>query len=159
MADAGQRIDALRVALEMERRGHNLYQRALQYVQDAEMTEMLRHLAADEAKHYEKFSSMMDEYGDPELSGEETLLAAAKAADIFLPGGLMQAAMDGALESQETLLDEAMQAEIDSIRYYQELLEQVDGRHQIILVDIIHEEEGHLEVLQKRKEKVREGNP
>lgn len=146
-------VDGLRVALEMERRGKNLYVRAQQYTQDPELIMLLKTLAADETKHYAQFSAMLEIYGVPELDGEDNELATAKAADFFFPGGLMQAAMNGALESSEAMLEDAMQAERDSIAFYGQLLTHVmDEEKQEIILRIIREEMSHLRTLTEKRD-------
>lgn len=153
MATNNHQVEGLRVALEMERRGRNLYIRAQQFTQDLALIDLLKELAADETKHYAQFSAMMALYGVPALSEEENMLSAAKAADFFFPGGLMEVAMDGGLASPAAMLDKAMQSERDSIAFYGRLLSHIqDLDQQEMLLRIIREEMGHLRVLIERRE-------
>lgn len=145
-------IDGLRVALEMERRGRSLYLRAQQYTDNAALKELLAMLASDEARHHAQFSAMLDIFEVPVLDEESNALAAAKVADFFFPGGLMQMAMEGALTSCDALLEEAMSTEQDSINFYETLMSYVDNEDtKAILSVIIDEEKGHFEVLKERK--------
>lgn len=146
--DSHSRIESLRIALEMERRGKNLYERALLVTEDPELRALLKELAADETKHHAQFSAMMEVFGLPNLTPEENELAAAKAGDFFFPGGLMQASMDGALRSPQAMLREAIRAERDSISFYGQLLGYVDDLdQQEIILRIIREEMVHLRTL------------
>lgn len=152
MTDTHIQINGLRVALEMERRGKNLYVRAQQFTEDPDLIELLKSLAMDETKHHAQFSAMLEVFNIPQMNEEENVLAAAKAADFFFPGGLMQAAMDGALESCEAMLDDAMQAERDSIAFYGRLLSYVmDEEMQDIILRIMREEMTHLRNLTEKK--------
>lgn len=144
-------IDGLRVALEMERRGKSLYERAMRFVTDQSFCRLLQELAMDETRHYAQFSAMMDVFGVQPMTPEENELAASKAADFFFPGGLMKAAMDGALESPEAMLEQAVQGERDSIAFYGQLLSHVDDLdQQEIILRIIREEMTHLRTLTDR---------
>lgn len=149
-----QQLKGINVAMEMERRGRALYLRAIQFTDDMELKTLLHSLAEDEASHYALFSAMAEVYEVSSMSGEEAFLASAKAADVMLPGGLMQVAMDGGLESCEAMLDEAMQSEQDSIDFYNGLLLQAGTpEEREVLVRIIGEETNHLDTLKIRKEK------
>ena len=145
-------MDGLRVALEMEKRGKSLYERALLLAEDEELRVLLRDLIAEETKHYTQFSAMMEVFEVPDAGLDAKTLEASKAADFFYPGGLMQVAMDGALESCEALLDQAMQAERDSIAFYGQMLSFVtELTQQEIVMRIIREEMTHLRTLTERK--------
>lgn len=150
--------DGLRIALEMERRGRHLYARARHLVTDSAMLTLLRSLEQDELLHHEQFSAMLAAMGAPILSREENELLAAKAADFFFPGGLMQAAMDGALQSREALLEEAMQAERDSISFYSVLLTHLGEQERPGLEAILREEEGHLRTLSAIRDETKKTN-
>lgn len=152
MATESRPVDGLRVALEMERRGRGLYIRAQQFTEDPEMIALLQELAEDELRHYSQFAAMLDIFGLADLSPEENALAAAKASDFFFPGGLMQVAMDGALESSQALIEEAMQAERSSVAFYGQLMLHVrDEKLQDVIMRIIREEMTHLRTLTDRK--------
>lgn len=153
MPEVNYQVEGIRVALEMERRGKNLYERAQMFTEDPALIELLKELVEDETKHYSQFSAMLQIFGVEPMSAEETALSAAKAADFFFPGGLMQAAMDGALRSPEAMLEEAMQAERDSISFYGQLLSHIkELEQQEIILRIIREEMNHLRTLTERKQ-------
>lgn len=143
-------IDGLQVALEMERRGAGLYQRAQRLTKDPELKAILQQLEEDEKSHYTLFKRMVEQYGG-HPGVEESQLSAAKAGDVFYPGGLMQAAQAGALASGEAMLQEAVHAEQDSIAFYRKLLVHVkDPQRQAVISRIIQEEQKHLRILQQR---------
>ncbi len=159
MAQSRSATDGLRIALSMERRGRNLYARARLIARDPAMLALLGSLERDETLHYEQFSAMLDALGAPRLSDEENELLAAKAAEFFFPGGLMQAAMDGALGSSDALLAAAMQAERDSIAFYRRLLEHLSAGDGAAVEAILREEEGHLRTLLSKMEEGTSGKP
>ena len=145
-------VNGLLVAMEMERRGRMLYVRAQQFTEDPDLLALLEQLASEEEVHFAQFSAMLEECGLTFLDAEEHALAVSKAADYFFPGGLMQAALDGALKSPVSMLMEAMKAETDSIAFYTRLRDSMDDPAQKDIIQrIIEEEENHLATLEKRK--------
>ncbi len=143
-------INGLQVALEMERRGANLYRRAQQLTDDQELVSLLRTLEEDEKAHYQLFTRMINQYGGPP-DLEESQLSAAKAGDFFYWGGLMRMAEEGALTSREAFLKDAQGVEQDSIAFYRKLLMHMDDvQQQAVISRIIREEQRHLEILQQR---------
>lgn len=139
------------IALEMERRGMSLYNRAQKIVTDPSLLRILHELEQDERDHYRQFSEMAKEFGADPMAKEEGELLLAQASTFFFPGGLMQAAMGGALNSAPALLNEAIAAEKDAIAFYTRLLELSGEASRRALEIIIGEEQGHLEQLTERK--------
>jgi len=152
MKQQNRLAQGLWIALEMERRGLNLYNRAQKIVVDPSLLRVLYELEQDEKKHYRDFSKMAEAFDFNMMTKEEGELLLAQASTFFFPGGLMQAAMGGALTSALALLNEAITAEKDSIAFYTRLLELSDGPAKPILQAIIDEEEEHLETLTERRE-------
>lgn len=139
------------IALEMERRGRNLYSRAQKVVTDPLLLSVLKELEQDEVLHYKLFREMLTGYDLENISAEDSELVLAKASAFFFPGGLMQVAMQGALESPLSLIEEAMEAERGSIAFYTRLLEYTSPQEREGIEKIIAEEEGHLQTLQEKK--------
>lgn len=147
-----KQAEGLRIAMEMECRGQNLYMRARQFTDDPELTFLLKELEEEEKLHYALFSGMLAALGEEILSPEENALAAAKAANFFFPGGLMQVVMDGALSSPVKILEEAIRTEQDSIAFYTQLLAHLtEAEDKETVYGIVREEEGHLHTLIERK--------
>lgn len=146
-------MEGLRIALEMERRGYQLYHRALRFVRDPDLTTLLTELAQDEADHFAFFRELYEQQPQDD-SGEEPLpdLEASLAAEAFYPGGLMQAAMGGGLSSVKALFDTAIGAEKDSIAFYENLLPSLAEKHHDKIRCIIEEERRHLEDLKRRRD-------
>ena len=152
MKQENRLAQGLWIALEMERRGLSLYNRAQRIVLDPSLLRILYELEQDEKKHYRDFSKMADAYDFDAMTKEEGELLLAQASTFFFPGGLMQAAMGGALSSALALLNEAIAAERDSITFYTRLLELSDDAARSVLQTIIDEERKHLDTLTERRD-------
>ncbi|MEG0766930.1 MAG: hypothetical protein RR482_04375 [Clostridia bacterium] len=139
-----QATDSLRVALEMERRGHQLYVRAQSLTQDKALQSLLAKLAEDEASHFFDFQAMLTAWEPASASTETLAMAGAMAADFFYPGGLMQTAMEGALSSVPAMLEAAIASERDAIAFYQKLTENADFSQRPTILRILQEEHRHL---------------
>lgn len=139
------------IALEMERRGRNLYHRAQKVVEDPLLLSVLHELECEEVQHHEMFQEMINGYGYEDISEEDGELMLAKASTFFFPGGLMQVAMQGALESPLSLIEEAIEAEDSSIAFYSQLLPYSGEKEREIISRIIEEEQRHLRTLQEKK--------
>lgn len=139
--------EGLYIALEMERRGIHLYRRARNIAGEKRLAALLAALEAEEQQHHATFLSMLAALGEARLPDEECALIAAKAADFFFPGGLMQIEMEGALASPEALIGEAMRQERDAIAFYARLAGHLDEAGRETVQGIIREEEGHLRSL------------
>ena len=151
MKQESRLAQGLRIALEMERRGISLYNRAQRVVSDPSLLRMLYELEQDEKKHYQLFSKMAASFDFTSMTKEEGELLLAQAATFFFPGGLMQAAMGGALENALSLLNEAITAEKDSIAFYTRLMEHSEELSKPCFQMIIGEEQEHLEELTERR--------
>lgn len=145
-------MEGLRIAAEMEKRGGDFYKLAARVSRSQETKDLLTSLAADEAVHlrefqklYEKESARVDAVHYPP---EKSAYLAALAADIAFPKGVV--GMAGSLESPEAILKAAIQSEEDSIRFYTEMEQATDCEQTAgVFNDIIRQEKGHLNRLQK----------
>ena len=73
------------------------------------------------------------------------MFLAAFAADIAFPGGLMKLVSDEGLSDPRVVLDHAVQAEKNSILFYQEVIEaSSNATLRKYLGDIVREERSHL---------------
>ena len=153
-------MEGIRIAMEMERRGHQMYSRALSFAKDPQVRTLLTQLIQEEAEHFAYFSKLQSQMElsdsfdstDPAPSPH---LAASMAAEAFYPGGLMQAAMSNGFSSIHSLLEVASKAEEDSITYYKKLQATLSGSQFDALEKIIREEERHHVLLLNRLEDVR----
>ncbi len=147
MAEGQGRAQGLRIALEMEKRGIALYARIPLVTENRALKELSRRLESEERLHYQQFETMLLQAGIEEPSLEEGALISATAADHFYPGGLMQVAREGGLDTPEALLKEAAEAERGSIAFYAALQKGASEADAAAIGAIIQEEEGHLRTL------------
>lgn len=152
MKQQNRKAQGIWIALEMERRGMSLYGRAQKIVEDPSLLQILCELEQEEKKHYKLFWEMTEPYDFNSITCEEGELLLAQASTFFFPGGLMQAAMQGALDSPLSLLGEAIEAERSSIAFYTQLQALSEETTRSILQVIINEEQDHLKTLLERVE-------
>jgi rubrerythrin len=148
-------VEGLHIALEMERRAYLLYARGQKIAPDPAVRALLTRLAEEEASHYAYFTSLQyahqaqnEQDGQSDTDTGNSILEASLAAEALFPGGLMQAAMSGGLDSPEALLTMAIQGEVDSIAFYETLRDRFDESTHKDLTRIIGEEKHHLAELQ-----------
>lgn len=144
-------LEGLRIAAEMEKRGGEFYRLAARVSRSQETKDLLTSLAADEAVHLKEFQRLYEkaesENRDPYPPERATYLS-AMAAEIAFPEGVVGLA--GKLESPRAILENAIQSELDSIRFYTELTKATDCAPMAsVFEDIIRQETGHLHRLQK----------
>lgn len=145
-------LEGLRIAAEMEKRGGEFYRLAVRVSRSQETRDLLTSLAEDEAVHLKEFQKLYEREAlrkdGGRYSPEKGALLAALAADIAFPQGVAGVANN--LESPSVILQTAIQSEEDSIRFYSEMA-QVTASEQTagVFQDIIRQEKGHLNRLQK----------
>ena len=143
-------IEALKIAIEIEKRGAAIYSRALRIARNDEVKATLKELYEEELQHAAVFSAMCDqavehsddaEYYPPEAS----MFLSAFAAEIAFPGGLMKLATDNGLDDPRVVLEQAIQAEKNSILFYTEIIA-VSQNEELkkYLGSVIREERSHL---------------
>ncbi len=145
-------LDGIRLAAEMEKRGGEFYRLAARVSPSSEVRALLAALAEDEAIHLGEFQRLYSREkeradGQP-LCHECAALLSALAADIAFPGGVVSMAHE--LDDAEAILSEAIRSEQDSIRFYEEMTHATeDAQTSRVFGDIIRQERGHLNRLQK----------
>lgn len=146
-------LEALKIAIEMERRGESFYETCAKITKSAEATAVYKRLAADERAHAQEFERLLEKVGDEAYSEEASAYLSAIAADIVFPGGLMALTRNG-FDAPADAINEAMRSEKDSIMFYTELKKHTrDEAARLTLEDIIKQEESHLLILIRRLEK------
>ena len=153
MTHAFNDLEGLRIAVEMEKRGAQLYQRALRICQVPRAQALLRQLEADERNHQGEFFRLYQLQSArrqvwPDYSLEQSAYLSAMAADVVFPGGLGEMGMDNGFDSPAAILRYAIQAEKDSLLFYGALMEQTgDPESRSVFAEIIRQERGHLAAL------------
>ena len=143
-------IEALKISREIELRGADIYARALKLARNDDVREMLSRLHGDELQHaavFEELSRQVLEHAEEDefYPPEASMFLAAFAADIAFPGGLMKLASDEGLSDPRVVLEQAVQAEKNSILFFQEVIEaSSNATLRKYLGDIVREERSHL---------------
>ena len=140
---------ALCIAVEMERRAIRVYERALMLAQDAQVTEGIRDILADEKRHLQRFSELRDCHLVDEA--EERMLISSMAAEVLFTGGVMQMKREQALTTLKGLYQYAADSEADAVRIYADFAKKCDDPavHEVFM-DIVREESMHLLDLRTR---------
>jgi len=149
------------IAVDMERRGLNLYRRARELAVDPSMQKLLDWLITQEQEHLTFFRLLYAEAAaEAEAAGEDVsgALDAGLAAEAMYLRGLMQVALDGALASPMAMLDEAIASERGAVAYYTGMLDKLGEDYTEALRLIIEEESNHESELLEMKDRMgREG--
>ena len=144
-------VEALKIARDIELRGADIYARALKIAKKPDVRDMLSKLHADELEHAATFERLKDEALDGETedyAAESAMFLSAFAAEIAFPGGLMKLACDRGMDDAHVVLQEAIQAEKNSILFYSEVIAASHSdKLKKYLGDIVDEERGHLKGL------------
>lgn len=145
-------LEGIRIAAEMEKRGGDFYKLAARVSRSQETKEILTALAEDEAVHLSEFQKLHERALAQEdvqpYAPERAAYLTALAADIAFPKGVVGVAQH--LENPRAILEHAIQSEEDSIRFYSELAQDVACSQAAgVFNDIIRQEKGHLNRLQK----------
>ncbi len=147
-------LEAVDIALEMERRGESFYLSCAKITKNEEAAAAYERLAADERAHAQEFVRLKDRLGGETFSEEAGAYLSAIAADIVFPGGLMAVAADG-FDTPDGAVREAMRSEKDSIMFYTGLKALTNDPEALsTLDDIIRQEQSHLLILGRRLSKI-----
>lgn len=125
-------VEGLRIAMEIEARGMAFYQKAHEHAKQAEHKDLFLLLHHEEVAHFETFKNMYEEIKKQEGAGDSEYLFDQEAsryltvlaeAHVFPPGEKAAEAV-AKLNTLEEILKLALQAEKDSILFYDELARQ-----------------------------------
>lgn len=146
-------LEGLRIAVEMERRGAELYRHAARVSQRPEVVALVQRLERDELDHQRQFSAHYERLRDARVEdepyGEEnSAYLAAVAADVVFPGGLVEMAAHAIVDGPAAILRRAIQSEKDSILFYDEMIERTQNEAaRRAFADIVTDERRHMQEL------------
>lgn len=145
----GNEQEALRIAVEMEKRAIRIYERALMIVQDEEVADGIRSILRDERGHLRRFQDMKNALTDkPE---REAALLQSVAADMLFPGGVMEMERVNSLTSLQALYEFAAKSEADATEKYNDFANRcATPEVRNAFLSIAQEESGHLNALRQR---------
>ncbi len=145
--------DVVNFAIRIEENGERFYREAAEIITNQPVKELFQRLAQEEVGHRKTFEKMLSSLGDyrPPETYEGEYLAYLKD---FIDGkAVFKDHPDiGQLAKASSItgaLDFAIQREMDSILYYQEIKTVVDTRHADTIGLIIDEERKHFAILSK----------
>lgn len=143
--------EALKIAMQIERKGAQFYKMAQGVCDDQNMVKLLKMLEDQELDHAAVFEKYLDEIDakkdleDIPYREEANAFLSAIAAEVVFPGGVMASMMNRNLDSVQDVLMHAIQSEKDSILFYQELILNTHMKGYIPTLErIIQEEKSHL---------------
>lgn len=150
-------LEALRIAIEIERTGEKFYRSLLALATNDRSRQVLESLAQQEKVHAERFDELYkrevalhDDDGDSVVYDKETnAYLSAIAAEVVFPGGAMASVLKKRTDTVDDVLLTAIYSEKDSILFYMELLEKIENKEwRATFQSIIEEERSHLTELQ-----------
>lgn len=149
--------ELLELAVSIEKNGAAFYQALAEKTQDKSPQAIYEHLAAEEIKHEQTFRGMLatvGSYQPPEDYAEDYRLYLKSLADSSVFTSVAQARQKATrASSQAEALDIGIQAEKDSILFYNEMQNLVKPADQPTILDIINQERAHLHQLSQLKAK------
>lgn len=141
---------AIKSALEFENRIRDLYVEAVTCTDDPAGKKIFRTLADDEQRHVDYLESRLGEWRE---RGEIT----ARALDSVVPDKAAVQKEVAALQSKiredtrglkQQMLARALEMEIETSRFYKELVDQVSDDHRPMFARFLEIEENHIEAVQ-----------
>ena len=142
--------DVVAAAVEIEKRGHDFYEKARNGAKDLEVKDFFAFMAGEEQKHEAIFRAMLTRIGGLELPEGAT-------SDEYL--SYVQASLDSHLlftgEVPEKIADPfplALRFEKDTIFYFLALMELVPDSEKKYVQQCIDEEKKHIVMLSKKRQ-------
>lgn len=149
--------EVLEMAKEIEEKGKKFYRLHAKYYSDPELSKFFRKLALEEEKHYETFAELSkkarEDMENTNYIYDYQVSAYLKNLvefTVFPP----EEEIDGGIDDVTEVLTIGIMAEKDSILFYQEMLENNEGKTADILDKLIAEEKKHLRDLTNYKQEL-----
>jgi len=143
--------DAIQFAIRIEENGEAFYRRAGQAVSDDRVKQLFGRLADEEAKHRGVFQEMLDGLDAPPVEDEEEYEGEYLSyLRDYIDGKVVFCAQPGLTDAGDAI-DFAIQRELDSLLYYEELKKLVAERHHRLLDVVIQEEAAHFSQLSEAR--------
>jgi Uncharacterized conserved protein len=119
-------VEGLRIALEMEKRGAELYRYATRITNDARTNQLLLSLERDELNHQAEFAALLGE--KTALPDDESqAVISSQAADVVFSGGLISMVMECGLDNPAAIIRHAIGEEMSSIAFYEKIAAQTQN--------------------------------
>lgn len=136
-------LEALSVAVEMERRAIRVYERALMLATEPAVTQGIQAILRDEQKHLKCFMAMKDRHHENEVA--DANLMKAMGAEMLFPGGVMEMERAEGLTTLVGLYRFATESEHDAMMNYLDFAARCDREDvRKAFMTIAREEASHL---------------
>jgi rubrerythrin len=144
--------EVIGIAIQIEENGEQFYRQAIEVANKAEMQDLLKWLADEEARHGKFFIDMKDSI--VQKTGDDW---AVQIGEQLLQGMVKDRAFSleevrfAAIETDVQLIEVGLELERDSIQFYELLLSFIDDTETVVRVnEILKEEKRHMDFLKKR---------
>lgn len=144
--------EVIGIAIQIEENGEQFYRQAIEVANKAEMQDLLKWLADEEARHGKFFIDMKDSI--VQKTGDDW---AVQIGEQLLQGMVKDRAFSleevrfAAIETDAQLIEVGLELERDSIQFYELLLSFIDDTETVVRVnEILKEEKRHMDFLKKR---------
>jgi len=141
-------FEVINVAVEIEKNGYRFYTGAAKTTRNIPVADTFRFLAEEENKHQKTFEELLKNAPHAPITesypGELNLYLKAIADAILFKQEEGIKKVIAKTVSEREALDMGIQAEKDSILYYQEILRFVSEKEKTLVEKVITEEKNHL---------------
>lgn len=149
--------EVIEMAVKMEEKGREYYERAASIVKSAEIKIVFETLAVEEGFHSDRFRKMLEQTSEEEFSAvtqgfAESFLLYSDKKTLFDTVRLEESLETGVSDSIAGAIEFAMDREIESVVYYTSMMAAVSEGSVREIQEIIDEEMKHFVKLAKAKE-------
>jgi rubrerythrin len=141
---------AIKSALEFENRIRDLYIEAVTRTEEPAGKKIFQTLADDEQRHVDYLESRLDEWRQEGKINAEVLesMVPDKAAIRKASAALHSKISEDARGLKQQMLSRALEMEIETSRFYKELVGQVASDHRAMFARFLEIEDNHIEAVQ-----------
>lgn len=146
---AGSEI--VELGIQIEKNGRDFYNTLVRRSKNPKAKEVFKYLAGEEEKHivlFRKILNSIEKYGAPEsYTGEYYAYMNALARESVFPHANKGKEIAKAIKSDKQAIDVGLEAEKDSIVFYEGMKKAVPQHDHKIISELIAQEQGHLKSL------------
>ena len=141
---------AIKSALEFENRIRDLYLEAVSRTDEPAGKKIFQTLADDEQRHVDYLESRLDEWQTRGEISDEVLASVVpdKAAIRKEAAALQSKISEDARGLKQQMLSQALAMEIETSRFYKDMVDQVASAHRAMFARFLEIEDNHIEAVQ-----------
>lgn len=142
--------DAIRMAIEYENKIQDVYAQAADDVSDERGKKVLRMLAEEERGHLSYLQSKLSEWQDNGVLTFDGIPSSLPSLDAIRTAakGVANDFAGKSLKRERQILEQAIKAEIDTSRFYEELVSKLTDEGQAMFTRFVEIENDHLQLVQ-----------